>query len=607
VILSKYPKASQEEINRLKGLIKQVDTAQKVNTDPQVLAATQTVKITPQPRSVTLSPKPSGPVARDSEFPFQDTTTPVKRLEIDHGNLFKGGIANVPITRDAINIDNPVELLLILKPDFTPYKWQFETLMQAAGYLTPGKYRREDKTLIGQENPFKLLMPAANGSGKDMVLIAAFAVWFALVKARNRVIITSSSFDQTKFQTEPHIRDLVTRANKKFGQLFKSTQFHHVAPELGTEIKLFATDESGKAEGFHPFGDGDMAVIINEAKSVHQSIYDALLRCTGYSHWLEISSPGPRAGFMFKHVEGSVEYPNPVVLTKYYRRHITAFDCPHITKAHIDFVKFEMGEDSPWYKSSVLAEFSDFDITSVITEADWNQCIAKKVKSVKGDIGIGLDLAAGGDENACFVRDGNQVVHSFFFQQRDTDTACFLMDKQLEPWKKSSYTFRADNGGIGHSMIDKLESLGWNISRTNNQSPANNKREFLNLGAEMWFHVRRLIQRGDIILPEKVNKLREQLTTRLYRGLDTTQGKFALESKAEAKASGRHSPDRGDAFVLCFSSYHPARNIVEEKTDPRDEKISVTELLKRAANGSLWNFGNNNRKPGRFTQLSGKI
>lgn len=401
------------------------------------------------------------------------------------------------------------------------------------------------------------------------------------------------------------------RANNRFGAppLFRSTQFHHIVPDLGSEIKLFATDEPGKAEGFHPFDGGQMVLIINEAKSVKEEISDSLLRCTGYSHRLEISSPGPRSGFMFHHTHDAVAYPAPAELGKYYFRRVTAFDCPHITQAHIAQFAYDKGPDSPQYRSSILAEFSDFDMSNVITENDYSECLKRPPKPLGEDIGIGLDLAAGGDENACFVRKGNKIVHSFFFRNQDTDTACLIIDRQLEPWKTSDYTFRADNGGIGKAMIDKLENLSWTISRTNNQSPAYSKREFLNLGAEMWFYVKRLIQRRDILLTDgngkEIHKLQEQLTTRLFRGFDTTQGKYALESKQEARASGRPSPDRADAFVLCFSTYHPVV-AVPNKYARVPDLISTDELLKRERLGTLWKEVNI-LQPRRFSWIGAKI
>jgi len=155
---------------------------------------------------------------------------------------------------------------------------------------------------------------------------------------------------------------------------------------------------------------------------------------------------------------------------------VTAFDCPHLGTKHAERVAYEKGIDSPWYKSSILAEFSDVDSTVVIGEYEYDRCFQSKIQHSGSDIGIGLDIAAGGDENACFVRQGNKVIYSFFFRQHDTDLAALLIDKHLSPWKSTNYIFRADNGGVGMGLIDKLRSFNWNVTRPNNQSPSTNKR-----------------------------------------------------------------------------------------------------------------------------------
>lgn len=586
----KYPKASQAEIDALSKLVKKVDRAERFEEAKAQDVPTPTLSVPP-------APAPTPTPAQD-RAPVNDP-----KAELPASSRVFSQIANAEVKRDAIAIDNPVLLSSILMPELRLYKWQFEMLMALAGYLKPGNYK--EKTPIDMHNALKPVIAAANGSGKDMIVIALFSVWFAMTRARNRVIITSASFDQIKYQTEVHVRELAKRVNKKFGTLFRYTQFHYVIPELGSEIKMFATDEAKRAEGYHPYGDGQMAIIINEAKSVDQEIFEALSRCTGYSHWLEISSPGPRSGHMFNVASTAIQHPAPIQLNTFWFRRITAYECPHIPRAHIEAMKIQHGENSPWFKSSILAEFSDLDSPVIIADETYSKWLSSVVKPLGDDLGIGLDLAGGGDEDACFVRRGNRVIKHFFFRQADTMLAANIIDMQLAEFKKLDYVFRADNGGVGQAIIDKLRGLGWQIIRTNNQSPATQKQEFLNLGAQMWFYVKRLIERGDILPPPAIDKLRIQLTTRNFRGLDSTQGKFALESKKEARLAGRPSPDRADAFVLCFYSYRPNSLLTAPKTTERH--YWTQEQLVQMAHRGLLRAPQESTEKGRFTLLNGKI
>lgn len=470
-------------------------------------------------------------------------------------------IAEAVPTRAGLDFDNPVSLLCTLMPEITPYRWQYEELMRSAGYIDPAQ--PGVKFIIDDDQPYKLVLSAANGSGKDMIVIAAFAVWFMLKGVKNRVIITSSSFDQTKNQTEPSIRNLCNLINLMFPtasgkKLIEYTQFHYVCPELGSEIKLYATDEAAKAEGYHPWHGGQMALIINEAKSVSKEIFDAVSRCTGYSYWLEVSSPGPKRGHMYNSASRAVHYPAPVELGRFYFRRVTAFECPHIKQIHIREMIYERGEHDPWVRSSIYAEFSDYDEPLIITDYIYDECLKANVGFIDGSIGIGVDFGAGVDETSIWVRRGNKVIFNYHFVQKDTMAAALIIDTQLSGWKSSEYSFNADNGGVGQALIDNLVTLGWNVKRRNNQSPARRKAQFLNLGAEMWFHLKRLLERKQIIIPHYVSKLREQLTGRFYKGAESTQGKLQLESKAEARAAGHKSPDRADGLVLCYFDYRPS-------------------------------------------------
>lgn len=494
-------------------------------------------------------------------------------------------------TKPAFEFPSPLHLLLVLCPELTPHKWQAELQLQLGGFLDPKSPVRTD---ITPESPFILCLPAANGSGKDQFIIAAFTVWFALIGNRNRVITTSSSYEQLKYQTENHVKFLISRCNEKFGKIWESIEFFHRCTQTESEVKLFATDEAGKAEGYHPFPGGKMALIINEAKSVEQSIFDSLARCTGYSYWLEVSSPAGKSGHFYESAKSAVMYPDLPVLGKTYLRHVSAYDCPHIPRSHIEYQKERMTEW--WFKSSILAQFTDFGESVVITEELWQDLLKNLPAPTGEDIGIGLDLAAGGNENACYVRKGNRVIDSFFFTQANTDLTANIIDVRLAQYARKYAFFIADDGGVGRGIIDSLSTRGWRISRRNNQSPARNKREYLNLGAENWFHIRKLIERKQIIPPLDDRTFFHQLTTRYY-DQQSHQGKFCLESKANAHLRNKWSPDRADAFVLCFSTFKPGRDITPNQpaAEPRQVE-SIAELsrryqIERRAPQTHWQYG----------------
>ena len=497
-------------------------------------------------------------------------------------------------TGQPILFPSPAHMLAVLKPEFTCYPWQAEMLLQLAGYLNPKDL--SVKSVVSPELPFRLCLPAANGSGKDLVVIAAFSVWFALSGLRNLSVWTSGSYEQLKFQTEIHIRDLCKTANKKFGKIFHSVEFYHVCTQTSSEIKLFATDESGRAEGWHPRPGGQMSIGINEAKTVPDTIRDALSRCTGYSYWLEVSSPAFKTGGFYRASLGAVRHPDLPILGEWFYRKVPVSDCPHIPKSHIK--EMRRVKSIEWCASSLDAEFTDLGSSNIIKVDLWDTACTTLVTTsdLESRYAIGGDLAAGGDECSFYLRKGSKLIDQYHFYQKDTTLTADFFDKRFYEYKNiPKLIIRLDDGGIGKGVIDTLVRLGWkNIQRIHNQAPATLKYEFLNIGAQYYFHLQRLLQLG-YIQPPKDEKLRRQATSRRYDQREEDGGKYRLEPKPEHIARERESPDRSDAYVLCYSSYPVS--VKSQLPSPKPPIKSLAELEEELTWGKETNYDEHNRKP----------
>lgn len=508
--------------------------------------------------------------------------------------------------RIRFEFDTPEDFLMLIRPHIKPYGWQSDISNHLGGYFGHGIPRQQPIA----KAPLLYNVVAANGSGKDSYVIAPFACWFACTKIKSRCIITSSSYDQLKNQTFKYISDMCREFNELMGErVFDIVEFKVTCLTTGSEIKLFVTDEAGKAEGYHPdptFPDSEMAVIVNEAKSIPDMLWMAFSRFTGYNYWIEISSPGGASGHFYKTSSdaNTLRHPDMPCLGRRFVRFVTAYDCPEISAAHISQMIYEHGEDSAFVKSSIKAEFSDIESGNFIKSDIVEVCKRLAPKPAGTDIGIGMDIAAGGDEFTIYVRRGNEPIDKYFWRQRDTTISVEIADGFLSAYKTDVYTFNADAGGLGHPIIDSMELLGWRINRRNNQSPPSERRLFGNLGAQMYWHMKRLIEKRLIILPDD-EKTIHQLTTRTQKGADSSQGKFTLQSKKEARAQGHPSPDRADALVLCFFSYNNNPADVRDEDKPQ-KLISPADIMRVYARG-LPTLDAKPANIGRMTQLSGAL
>lgn len=462
----------------------------------------------------------------------------------------------------ALPFDNAVDWFTALMPEIPLHPWQYEMLMLFSGYKDPANlYDPATKVTYTDDAPLRAIIPAANGSGKDLILIAAIATWYCATAPKTKVVITSSSDDQLKTQTEPHIVELCRRANEKFGRpLFKWVEHYISFPEIKSRIKLFATNDAGRAEGEHPDHGGRMMLIVNEAKSIRPEIWDALSRCSGYSYWLEVSSPGMDNGHFYDEYQESVRekncWPNPVRPIVPYSRRITGDDCPHIKPAQkITIAKRgEIIMRSSWY-----AEFTSLESETVIPKHLLHYCDRRhedytgpklKTSSPKR---VGLDVGAGKDATVMSVWAGNELVAEERIIEKNVISQMPWVIERLKRHGFLDCPIIGDDNGVGQGLLDALVLAKHNVIRVRNQQSAFNKSQFLNAGAEMYANLRDHAQLQNIgDLPEKVIR---ELTVRRW---SQHNGKWKLYDKEEDKTllDGK-SPDSADAMALAWFNLRP--------------------------------------------------
>ena len=484
----------------------------------------------------------------------------------------------------AHQIDTPADLLLAHRPDLKLYKWQAETLFQLAGYtdlndLDLPKTRPTDKT------PLYYNLVAANGSGKDQVVISAFAVWFCLSKVRSRCVITSSSYEQLKDQTYKYIKNICEEINVSYGRkVFEIVEFLITCNDTGSEIKCFVTDDPGKAEGRHPFDEpgAEMAVIINEAKSITDEMFQAFSRFTGYNYWLEISSPGKNSGHFFKRCTRSkYTFPDKLHIGEFYWRRVTAFDCPHLLGKHIEHLKDEHGEQSLIYRSQVLAEFTSLDEAAFIPSTLFENYPANPPRTFGLPNRAGIDLSLGGDETVAYFF-VNGKLHLRTTKIRNEA----ILHNQIISWIKefnlTSSEVRIDDGGLGRPIVQRVQNAGYDVVPVRNEARSSNPNFFKNRGVENWNRLKRALE--DRVFPVIHDDLtRQQLCTRGFsvKGIVTL-----LEPKPEMRSRGLSSPDRADALALCFDGV-PLAAFKEETLHSTEPESRFYELIDRNKKGLL--------------------
>lgn len=382
---------------------------------------------------------------------------------------------------------------------------------------------------------------SCNEGGKTTRVICAAILWHLAAYPAGRVISTSGSFRQIKDQLVPALHS--------YQSLFPTWTFLRTPRiETGNPKRYwegYSTNEGGKFEGHHAGGpDEPLMIIVDEAKTVKDDIFQAIERCKP-TRLLIASSPG--------YAEGEF-YRSHTTRARFYQTFIQrASDCPHWKQKKIDELREKLGAGDALFRSMVMADFMECVADGVVELKALEDLIAnppvqRRAGRDPGQYKAFCDFAWGGgtdgDENVLALRDGNVITIVERFRAGDLHTICgrFIAGfnrVSLKPWQ-----IDGDEGGGGKLICDKLKEMGWPINRVNNGAAPRYCQHYANLAAEMWFEGAKKIGRREIILPDD-DELRSQILNR--KRVPDARCKLAIESKSDMRKRGVHSPDRADA------------------------------------------------------------
>ena len=311
------------------------------------------------------------------------------------------------------------------------------------GILGMSLYDWQEKILWDADEHGAISLKAGNGSGKTTSIAAPLALWHAVAFKRSLTIITAGVYRQVKEQLFPALRRY---AQKLPGWTFNYTDI--TAPN-GSRIIGFSTDEPGRFEGWH---NNNLLVIVDEAKSVPDSIFEAIERCQP-TRLILMSSPGGCSGFFYEAFHSR---------RKFFRQHtVTSFQCPHISKAWIEEQIEKYGEHSPLVRSMIFAEFmATNEGSTAIPLTLLERCVANPPAFKPGAVRAFCDFAAGGDENVLAIARGNRVAIASAWREKDTMSAVGQFIRLFQQHGLSAENIACDAGGLGIPICDRLQECG---------------------------------------------------------------------------------------------------------------------------------------------------
>lgn len=394
-------------------------------------------------------------------------------------------------------------------------------------------------------NRRRMALVAANGSGKTACVNVVLLLWFLHTFPKGIAMVTSGSWNQLKTQLWPNLE----MHREKFPEWRWGAE--QITTPQGGFIRAYSTTQPGRAEGHHEhLPERPVMLMVDEAKSVPEPIYEALSRCTP-TYFVLTSSPGAPTGTFFNAFRKSRKL--------YHSVRVDAFMCPHIPEWKIKLAQQLYGPDydrHPIYRSMILGEFTEGDDSMLIPRYLLERALMNKPEPRNGDRKAAVDWAAGGDETVLAERHGNQLRILWRDREKDTVKAAQRVVGECRRRGIADGDCLGDVCGLGKGIMDAAKHYQEFYIKPFNggAQPANEKdrAHYADLNAQAWMFFRQGLERGEICFPDGLDEgTVNQLCDRYMQW--GSRGQIKCEPKKEMKEErGLESPDRADALVMAW-------------------------------------------------------
>lgn len=406
-------------------------------------------------------------------------------------------------------------------------------------------------------------VPSCFGSGKDWIAGRIVAWWVAT----GGIAITTADTHRQLSILWKELRRAV-RAGELPGRMLPVDHRWDVSD--GVFAWGFKPDDNNP-EGFQGIHGQRVLTVYDEANGISPALFEAGLglAVTPRDRRLAIGNPHEPSGPFFEVCSSATWHVIPV----------SVYDTPNFTGEPVDpkaadelvspyWVEERRKdglEDTPWWSAKILGQFPD-SASNAIIPLSFVEAARALAHVPDAKEYAGLDVARFGTDDTVLVESsGNgpesvSVVHGHDLMAVAGMGANYLRARRG--------TLAIDGSGVGGGVVDRLreQRLAGAILDVNAGAAPDNDPDdrFLNLRAQMWWHVRDALRDGEVSLArlseQEYQRLRAELTGPTYKF--NSSGKVIVESKDDMRKRGLPSPDLADAFNLSIYARSRARRRV---------------------------------------------
>jgi hypothetical protein len=422
--------------------------------------------------------------------------------------------------------------------------------------------------------PKQIGVKAGTGVGKSRVL-AFTTLWRTWRWPGSKALNTAPTEDQCRKIFFAELAEMVS-ASPLLSAMMEITEAraHFVGRPNWQIYAKTAGDENALRGAHHP----GLTIAAEEITGIKNEFLAALLRtCSQQENlFIAIFNPDKPSGLAYEMFNSKKKFwPWNLTIDKL----AISREAPHIVDPRIlECWREEHGEDSDFWRVGVLGLFPGSNANGIIHQYMIDKSIQVPVwEGILGKAGmshariISVDFAReGGDECVAYARAGNAIVAEeiHICDPREISRKAMDMQDRLG-WDDDSTLYILDGIGIGQGAIINFEDRGKNIKFFHpiRDSPVEGFKDELSAA---WFNAATRMKYQRVHMPND-DILHEQLKSRAFH---TDRNLITVETKKQYKKRGfSKSPDRSDAFIMCFSEE-------EDMLDNQDAMVRLTHMYK---------------------------
>ena len=421
-----------------------------------------------------------------------------------------------------------------------PREWQRDVFSAVRDHLEDEQARYQ---------PLLLSVASGHGIGKS-AWMGMFSNWGLSCFADAKIVCTANTDTQLRTKTVPEVSKWFRMSITADWFDVQATSIKSVDPGHGDTWRMdFVPWSQYNTEAFAGLHNKGKIVILlfDEASKIHDKVWEvaegALTDEDTIVIWVAFGNPTQNSG-RFRECFRKYRH-------RWVTRQIDSRTVPGTNKVQIAKWAEDHGEGSDFFKVRVRGQFPSQSAMQFISSVDVDAARARVLRKEQysfAPIIIAVDPAwSGDDELVIGMRQGLYFNVLATMPRNDNDMEVAQLVARYED------ELHADavnvDAGYGTGIVSGGRTLGrtWNLVWFSGKSL---DAGCLNTRAYIWREMRDWIKSGGAIDPADDVLYQDLIGPETVARMD---GKIQLESKADMKARGLPSPNRGDVLALTFA------------------------------------------------------